>query len=299
MKLEYLREFIELVHVRNFSQTASEMYISQSALSKHISAIERELGVSLLDHDQRGVDLTEMGQIAFESFSKIVSIYDQLIARASDYARGIDGRLRVGIPYFASRKILAPILKRFARLYPNVDVDVVSGQPDLLHEMLVNGDIDAAINLYCSTMTIPDEDSFSCMELTREKQVLLCGADCPLAQNDTVSSRQLEGQTLTCVASGALLNSFARAVKEWFIEMGIGVVWSDPISNADFISDAVLESRIPVIVPAHVASFNPDLIPVEISDLFPGTMALYTRKSDANPVTPLFKDTAYKVARTL
>ena len=44
MELNYLREFKELAQTQNYAKAASHLYITQSTLSKHINALERELG---------------------------------------------------------------------------------------------------------------------------------------------------------------------------------------------------------------------------------------------------------------
>lgn len=299
MKLEYMQEFIELAEVKNYSRAAEKLFISQSTLSKHIAALEDELGVHLLNHDYRGVELTDMGIYALDVFSRIADSYATLKMRASEMAQGLHGELRIGVPYYATRKVVSPVLKEMRESYPSIEVSIVSGQPDLVHDMLLDGEIDAAVNMYCRTMEVPGGESMDVTELTREKQVLLCEPDDSLATCELAMIAQLENHQLMCFESGALSAAFARSVRARFVEKGVEVEWLEPVRNADFLSDAVLETHGGVIVPAHVASFHPELSSVVIEDLFPNRMAVYAAKKNPNPAVALFRSIAVEATRML
>ena len=62
MEIDYIREFITLAQVQNYMAAAEESYISQPSLTKHIKAIEMELGVSLFDRTTRKVHLNQFGR---------------------------------------------------------------------------------------------------------------------------------------------------------------------------------------------------------------------------------------------
>ena len=62
MELKQIRYFLAIVEVGSFSVAADELYISQSSLSKQISALEKELGVRLFDRSKRQIALTAAGE---------------------------------------------------------------------------------------------------------------------------------------------------------------------------------------------------------------------------------------------
>ena len=68
MKLSIMREFVRLAAVRNYSRTAEELYMAQSALSRHMTSLEEELNVKLIDRSRNSFALTPMGEIALEGF---------------------------------------------------------------------------------------------------------------------------------------------------------------------------------------------------------------------------------------
>ena len=62
MEISILAEFVRLVETCNFQETADQMNISQSALTKHIHKLEEELNVDLFDRSQRSIQLNEYSQ---------------------------------------------------------------------------------------------------------------------------------------------------------------------------------------------------------------------------------------------
>jgi len=77
MRIDYLKNFIELAHCDNFSDAAKRLHISQPVLSKHISLLEKEFGVLLFTRNKPHVELTEQGKILLEEAFFIVEHYQR------------------------------------------------------------------------------------------------------------------------------------------------------------------------------------------------------------------------------
>ncbi|AHF11321.1 helix-turn-helix domain-containing protein [Dehalobacter restrictus] len=73
MKISYMHEFIALAENLNYSHTAEELFISQPALSRHITAIETDIGIQLLKRTKHSVELTPMGMIVVSEFKKLLN----------------------------------------------------------------------------------------------------------------------------------------------------------------------------------------------------------------------------------
>lgn len=72
MEVQYVREFLTLVKYGNYLAAADELFISQSTLSKHIFALEKELGLSLLNRTTRKVQLNQYGAAFLPYAQKMV-----------------------------------------------------------------------------------------------------------------------------------------------------------------------------------------------------------------------------------
>lgn len=292
MDIEYLREFIKLAEERNFSRAARSLFISQSTLSKHIAALEEELGVDVVNHALHGFELTEMGTYVLDEFKRIVSIYDAVRLRAREVAEGVSGSIALGIPYYATRKLAGPIVKEFSKTYPNANVRIVSAQPDQLQLLLRRGELDATINMYIDGMSIPDAGDTDLVPLSRERQVLLCSPESDFAGQKSIKAADLSGHGLLSYQAGEHTAAYVAALKANLEKLGADVTWTDTVENVDLLTDAVLESGCGILVPKHTAVFHGELCTVDVSDAAPNQMLLFTSRQNGNPTISLFKGVA-------
>lgn len=89
MRLDLLEEYLVLVKHMNYTKAAQEIHITQSALSKHIMELEKELGFSLIRRHARGrsgFELTSAGRVFFEELSYIFSLYYNVLEKCAKMA---------------------------------------------------------------------------------------------------------------------------------------------------------------------------------------------------------------------
>jgi DNA-binding transcriptional LysR family regulator len=118
--------FLAVARHRSFRKAAVEMGVTPSALSHSLRAIEERLEVRLVNRTTRGVGLTEAGERLFDrirpAFLDIEDALDDL-----DKFRGEPyGKLRINASRIAARLVLLPMVARFLRSYPAVEVEVVA-----------------------------------------------------------------------------------------------------------------------------------------------------------------------------
>lgn len=87
MELSYIKEFIVLAEYKNFSKAAEELYISQPTLSKHIQAMERELGGKLFNRSTHGVSLTEFGELFLPFAIRISDVQNEYESVLQSYKK--------------------------------------------------------------------------------------------------------------------------------------------------------------------------------------------------------------------
>ncbi len=129
MNFYELEAFVTLAKTLHFGKTASKLNMSPSALSRVISRLEDEVGVSLVDRNNRQMYLTPQGKIfekfAQESLAKKADLTEKLSGQGSE----IEGVLPVYASVTACYCILPDFIKRLTDRYPGIQLSVETGDP--------------------------------------------------------------------------------------------------------------------------------------------------------------------------
>ena len=119
-----MRVFARVAERGSFAQAADELDISRAAASGHVAALEKHLGVRLLNRTTRRVSLTAEGT---DYLRRCRRILDE-VQDAEETLRGSrskpQGLLRVDVPVAFGRYLLLPALPEFTRRYPAIDLDI-------------------------------------------------------------------------------------------------------------------------------------------------------------------------------
>ncbi|WP_322937326.1 LysR family transcriptional regulator [Nocardioides bizhenqiangii] len=129
----------------SFSAAAAALGMTQSAVSQHISALERAVGASVVDRASRPVQLTEAGVILVRHARAVVARLDVAEQELAVAAGRRGGRLRLGAFPTALATFLPPVLARFQRKHPTVRLTVVDDHVPRLQKRLVDGELDLAV----------------------------------------------------------------------------------------------------------------------------------------------------------
>ncbi|ETX12374.1 LysR family transcriptional regulator [Marinomonas ushuaiensis DSM 15871] len=124
MNFKHLKTFIEVANGQSFSNAAARLHTVQSAISRHINALEEELGVSLFERNTRHVALTRSGEVYLTHAKAIVAHCEQAKHDAQLVAQGKQGVLRIGYLSSACAHFLPSMLRRFNEFASNIDVQI-------------------------------------------------------------------------------------------------------------------------------------------------------------------------------
>jgi len=122
--LSALRAFEAAARHENFTRAADEVLLTQSAISRHVRALEEDLGVRLFERKNRSVRLTSDGRKLMEAVSMALS-HVSLVAQEIRQQHG-SGRLRVGMLTSQASLYIVPRMAAFRREFPDLDVHIVS-----------------------------------------------------------------------------------------------------------------------------------------------------------------------------
>lgn len=122
IELRHLRYFIVLAEELHFGRAAERLHIAQPGLSQQIQALERELGVQLLDRNRRKVELTTAGLTLLKEGRRAMAEMDRALEITRRTGQGEIGSLRIGAADSAVLDILPRLLRDYRKRYPGVDL---------------------------------------------------------------------------------------------------------------------------------------------------------------------------------
>ena len=148
MDIKLLQIFVHLSQSLHFSKTAQAMHVSPSTLSRMIQRLEQDLGTSLLIRDNRSVLLTEAG-FSFKQFAiQQIEQWEMLKHSISKGSTELEGEINLYCSVTAAYSHLPPILERFRRNHPNVDIKLCTGDSAVAIEQVMQHQVDFAITAY-------------------------------------------------------------------------------------------------------------------------------------------------------
>lgn len=143
--IRQMRYFIALAETLHFGRAAERLHISQPPLSRQIAALEKDLGVRLLERHSRHAALTPAGRRFLDDARTVVASFDQACHNARLAQRGELGELSIGFMMHAAYTVLPAVTRRFMEAYPNVHVELREVLPGLLPDAVLNGRFDTGI----------------------------------------------------------------------------------------------------------------------------------------------------------
>ena len=168
MDLRQLNNFVTVAETGSISAAARQEHVAQPPLSRQMTALEEELGVSLFIRTNQGVLLTEAGEEFYHQCRHILAGLEQMKASVQDIGKGVVGQLRIGLLYSISPLVRSYALSYHAA-YPDVKLHVRFGTPHELLDALYKAELD--IVFLRSPVKIPRE--MASVELGTDELVLI------------------------------------------------------------------------------------------------------------------------------
>jgi LysR family glycine cleavage system transcriptional activator len=190
--LTALRAFETAARRLSFSRAATDLGVTQGAVSRQIAVLENELGVRLFQRKGRTLELTVVGRRFFAMIEEAFDQIDEALRLFSDPHK--DTLLRIKVPPTLGIRWFVPLLAQFHGLHPEIDVQITTSHhpvdfatedfdaaihwgdgswPDLHADFLIG----EALTPVCSPQTLVDKPLREPRDLTRH--VLLCSMHRP------------------------------------------------------------------------------------------------------------------------
>jgi DNA-binding transcriptional LysR family regulator len=126
-----LRIFHAAAKAGSFTHAGESLGLSQSAVSRQVSALETELRAPLFHRHARGLILTEQGDVLYRTVQEVMTKLDAVQTRLSDNREKPHGELRITTTLGIGTNWLTPRLGEFLELYPDVTVKLILSDEEL------------------------------------------------------------------------------------------------------------------------------------------------------------------------
>ena len=188
--------FCKVVEAGSFTRVAGELGYSQSAVSQTIKALERELGVTLIDRKRDGMALTEDGR-QFWPYLQAIRGAEEGLRQKEREMRGLgSGVIRIGTFTSVSRNLLPRLMKRFKEEHPTVAFILKQGEYTSIEQWVMEGSVDFGF---------VDANAVTRVEtriLYRDEMRAVLPQGHPLASQETLSLRQLAEEPFILLDEG-------------------------------------------------------------------------------------------------
>ncbi|MGW1884525.1 LysR family transcriptional regulator [Streptomyces sp. NPDC001970] len=176
---------------RTVTAAAAALYLTPSAVSQQLAALEQETGHTLLIRSGRGVRLTAAGEILLAHANAVLSQLEQAEAELAAYAGGAAGEVTVAAFATGIAEVLAPAIGRLADQHPGIRVRVRDAEGDESLPMVLDGEADLALAVEYRGAPHEDDRRLARVPLYAEPFDAVLHSSHPLAGDDQVELAQL------------------------------------------------------------------------------------------------------------
>ncbi|MBP3477030.1 MAG: LysR family transcriptional regulator [Lachnospiraceae bacterium] len=195
--IKQIRYFQAVVRCKSFTEAAEECFISQSAISQQIQALEHELGVKLLNRENRKFSLTPAGEHFYQKSLVLMADFERLCHETVRIANKDNAELRIGYLKCYGGQEFRLAVAEFSEKYPDVSVHIINGNHEDLYDALRNGGVD----LILSDQRRAFSDEYVNFILTTNECYIELAARNPLASYECVETEDLKNISCILVAS--------------------------------------------------------------------------------------------------
>ena len=143
--LNEIAAFAQVVRSQSFTRAAASLGLPKSTLSERVARLEERLGVRLLERTTRSLRPTPAGSAYYERVAHVVDDLEEASTEVAESHGAPRGLVRVGSSQLAARVFLLSVIDKFARRWPEVDIDVVTADRRF---SLVEEGLDLAVQVF-------------------------------------------------------------------------------------------------------------------------------------------------------
>ena len=190
--------FLTVIKYQSFSKAAEKMFISQSAVSKNISQLEKNLGYMLIDRSNGVVKLTAVGELFYNYYIEMDRKYKDLLEEVTRLTSRQAEDIHLGCLDGWDLSHFYPQIKtRFSEKYPEASLTLEGYNHISILDAITDGSIDIGLTL---GITIPKKSAFVNRVITSTPAIIILSASHPLADKEDLKLTDLKDEPFYVIA---------------------------------------------------------------------------------------------------
>ncbi|MDG2383271.1 MAG: selenium metabolism-associated LysR family transcriptional regulator [Pirellulaceae bacterium] len=198
MELRLLHTFRAAAERESFTRAAQQLQLTQAAVSQHIAALEKELGVALFHREGRGVQLSEAGKRLYPYAEQILALTQQARAEVNEQQPQLFGELQIASSTVPAEWLIPDLLAEFRARWPQVRESVVVSDSQVATNAVEAGDADLGF-----VGELPSSAKLEATPIIEDELTLFVSSRHPLASKGTTTIKQLCSEPLITREAGS------------------------------------------------------------------------------------------------
>ena len=186
---------------------ASQQYITQPALSRSISSLEKELGIKLVNRTTHTVSLTPAGRVFAEECRKIISTYQDGVQNALTASQSIVGRVRLGVPIDSLEPLAVKLVRAITEKHSGIHIELKFNTPTRLLRALDDDLVDVII-----ASGRPRSAESKYLLVDRRMDYVVISSVHPLADREEVSFSELRYENFIAISRSSSIAGYQSII---------------------------------------------------------------------------------------
>ena len=210
MNIDQLRAFYTVARTGSFTQAAGKLYITQSAVSQQVQALEHSLGITLFDRSGKKVSLTGEGEILLSYAKRLFDLYGEIVSLFELQRTLKKGKISIASTRVLGTYYLPQMIGLFNRQYPEIEIDLKLGNSHRILEIILEGEVDFGF-----AGKIRSYSRLNSILVHQERLLIVCSSDHYLASKRKIGLDELIKYPFIWREKGTQTR---KVVKHWFEE---------------------------------------------------------------------------------
>jgi len=208
MNIEHLKAFYKVSQEGSFTKAARTLYITQSAVSQQVQALEHSLQIKLFDRSGKKILLTSQGESLLSYAKKLFGLYEEIESLFELQKTLEKGKIKIASTRVIGTYYLPQIIGLYNRQYPGIEIDLRLGNSHRILDIILDGEVDFGI-----AGKVRKYPRLTNTHIHHEKLLIVSGPDHHFTESKPITLEQIVQLPFIGREKGTQTR---EAVKRWF-----------------------------------------------------------------------------------